>query len=217
MGWVLPSIFKKKQKQMIFVDISHHQGLVNFSELATNDPKIGAVFLKATQGTGYTDSAVKYNASEAKKYGFPVSYYHYATLSSTNVKEDAIAEANYFTSVLSHLPNNDLPIVLDLEENKAALPPSDVLLWANTFLNQLTLKGYSEHMLYSGAYFLNANLPKNHNLGSVPLWLAAYVNKPQPVIPAGWNHYKYWQYTDKGKVKGINGFVDMNKTNPADL
>jgi GH25 family lysozyme M1 (1,4-beta-N-acetylmuramidase) len=76
----------------------------------------------------------------------------------------------------------------------------------------LELRGYSNYILYSYTSFLDANLPKYHKLGGVKLWIAAYVNKPKPMLPRGWDKYHIWQYSAKGKIKGILGDCDLNKT-----
>jgi LysM repeat protein len=50
-----------------------------------------------------------------------------------------------------------------------------------------------------------------------PLWLAQYPNQyiegMKPALPRGWFNYTIWQYSDKGKVNGINASVDMNLFN----
>lgn len=195
------------------IDISHHQGLVNFQAIKTNNtPAIDFIYMKATQGTGYTDTALKFNSFEAKKAGFKIGYYHYATLNSENVEQDARDEANYFISVISKLPAFDMPLVLDIEENKVGLGRAEVERWIKTFFAELEAKGYKDYVLYSYTPFLNTSLPANHSFGSVRLWIAAYVNKPAPLLPAGWSNAWLWQYSAKGKVAGIKGDCDMNKS-----
>lgn len=197
---------------MFGLDISHHQGTIDFNELLTNDPKVDFIFMKATQGVGFSDSKLKHNASEAAKAGIPIGYYHYATLNSTNVVQDARDEANYFVSIIMGCPKPDLPLVLDIEENKANLTKDLVEKWIHEFFITLESRGYSDYILYSYTPFLDANLSKYHSLGVVKLWIAAYVNKPKPKLPRGWDKYHIWQYSAKGKVKGISGDCDLNKT-----
>lgn len=195
----------------MIIDCSHHNGQINYKEVALNVPIVNGVFLKATQGTGYTDSRLRQNAKGFSDAGIPLSYYHYATLNTREVIKDATEEANYFCSVIRTLPHATLPIVLDIEENKANLSTSEVLGWIKTFFGQLTINGCPEHLLYSYTPFLNANLPQDHGLGNIPLWIAAYVNLPSPRLPIGWTSYHLWQYSAKGRISGINGDVDLNK------
>jgi GH25 family lysozyme M1 (1,4-beta-N-acetylmuramidase) len=87
-----------------------------------------------------------------------------------------------------------------------------VLEWINTFFNEMKKLGYSNLILYSYTPFLDSNLPPNHGLGNIHLWLAAYVSASQPKLPKGWSSYFIWQKSAKGNVTGINGNVDMNIT-----
>jgi GH25 family lysozyme M1 (1,4-beta-N-acetylmuramidase) len=197
---------------MYGVDISHHNGLIYWTEVVKNTPKLDFIFMKASQGVGYVDSVLKYNSVEAKAVGIPVGYYHYASLNTHNIIEDARAEATFFVSTIQKCPETTLPLVLDIEDNKANLSPKEVLIWIKTFFAQLVALEHNNYMLYSYTPFLNSNLPKDHDLGTTSLWLAAYVNKATPKLPNGWSKYKIWQYSAKGKVKGIKGDVDQNRT-----
>lgn len=49
---------------------------------------------------------------------------------------------------------------------------------------------------------------KNH-----PLWVAHYTSAAKPRIPAPWSFWTFWQYTDRGRVAGIAGGVDINRFN----
>lgn len=204
--------FKKKSYMKNGIDISHHQGNVRFPALAlANDPKVDFVIIKATEGTTYIDPKLKNNAAQAKKEGLSIGYYHFASLNTQNVVADAIAEATFFIKTISTLPTPDLPLVLDIETNKAALTKDQVLLWVKSFFQHLETLGKTDYVLYSYTPFLNSNLPADHGLGNIRLWIAAYTNKPQPVLPKGWAKEWLWQYSAKGKVVGIGGDVDMNK------
>lgn len=193
------------------IDVSHFNGQIDWPTVA-QDQDISFVFIKATQGTTYVDPMLSANASGAKNAGLKTGYYHFATLNSADVAADASAEASFFTATISKLPKPDLPLVLDIEANQDDLPPTAVLTWINSFFSGLQEHGYSDYALYSYTPFLNANLPSNHNLGSVRLWIAAYVNQPAPVLPAGWENYWIWQYSSSGNIAGISGNVDLDKT-----
>lgn len=43
-----------------------------------------------------------------------------------------------------------------------------------------------------------------------PLWVAAYT-QAVPKAPAPWTNWDIWQFTDKGRVDGIDGNVDVNR------
>lgn len=195
----------------MILDLSHHNSAVDFHSVKENIPVVEGVYLKATQGTGYFDPLLKSNSSNAVLAGLKVGYYHYATLNSDDFVSDAIKEARYFLSVIDKLPAASLPLALDIEENKSHLPTHNVLGWIRSFFGELENNGKKDYVIYSYTPFLNANIPSNHGLGNIRLWLAAYVNKPQPQLPVGWDKYWLWQYSAKGSVKGVSTNCDLNK------
>lgn len=193
------------------IDVSHNNGLINWELIKQNKTKIDFVFIKATEGVGYIDSSLKYNAENAVKNGFKIGYYHFATLNRLDVVQDATDEANAFLNSIKDLPKNDLPLVLDIERNtKGIIITKDkFLVWINTFFQVLNQAG-KEYALYSGKYYLDVNLPDKHNLGGVKLWLAQYTI--DVTLPKGWADYWVWQYNSNGTINGIKGNVDVNKT-----
>lgn len=196
---------------MFYIDASHHQGKIDFKKLLTNVPKIDGIYIKATQGVGYTDPMLKANCTSAAIVGIDFGFYHYATLNTNNFVHDAIAEAKYFVSIIKQLPSPKLPIALDIEENKAHLSPTEVVGWIKAFFSELTRLGYENHILYSYTPFLNSNLPDKHGLGNIPLWIAHYTTKAAPSLPKGWDKFFLWQYSAKGRIAAIKGEVDFNK------
>jgi LysM repeat protein len=77
-------------------------------------------------------------------------------------------------------------------------------------------------IIYSGQYFLQDYLSEAG--GGPPswakdyaLWLAQYPNQytpgMQPFLPRGWFKWTFWQYSEKGRINGINADVDLNVFN----
>lgn len=216
--WGIGNWSRKTNRPMFGIDISHHQGNVDFNKLVFNNPHIDFIFLKATQGTTYTDPKFYTNVLGCEKAKISWGAYHFATLNEHNVRQDAESEANFFLSVIKKATSPQLPLVLDIEisDPKVQLDTFEVLNFIKTFFATLEASGYNNYMIYSGTPFLDSHLPKEHGLGTIPLWIAAYTSRPVPKLPHGWNEYKIWQYSDKGNVSGINGFCDLNKS-PAAL
>lgn len=194
------------------IDVSANNGNIDWNKVKQNVVPIDFVFIKSSEGIGYTDPKFLTNAKECNRVGIKCGYYHFASLNTLNDVPDAKAEADYFLSVIKNAPAPKLPIVLDIETNKVGLDKPHVLEWINTFFNELKLKGYNDYALYSYTPFLNSNLTSNHGLGNIKLWIAAYTNTPSPKLPVGWDKYWIWQYSSNGKIFGINGNVDLNKT-----
>lgn len=194
------------------IDVSHWNGKIDWKTVATgNTPKVDFVYIKSSSFASGMDEKALFNATEAKKNGVKIGYYHYCSLNDENEEEDAKAEANWFINVLKKLPPSDLPLVLDLEDPKKllSLDPSEVLTWVKTFFATLAKNGYNDYVLYSFMPYLNANLPKNHGLGNIRLWIAQYRQKL--TLPNGWASSWMWQFSDSGSIKGIAGKTDLNK------
>ncbi len=188
------------------IDVSHHNGKINWSKVAKT---VDSVFIKATEGSNYVDPMLIKNAVGGDTNGIKVGYYHFATLNSQDVVIDAINEAEWFMSNIKKAVAPSLPLVLDIETNKLKISRPKVLAYIQAFFRQLKLSGYEDYMLYSYTSFLNENLPSQHPLGAIRLWLADY--NGSYVIPKGWKEIYLHQYTDKGKVDGIKGNVDINR------
>lgn len=199
-------------KKMFGIDVSHHQGKIDWKVLSTgNTPKIDLAFIKSSTGVGGLDERALFNATEAKKNGIKIGYYHYCSLNDENELDDAKKEAEWFVHVLNTLPQSDLPVALDIEDPDVlpSLDDGEILAWIKTFFATLTSHGIMNHVLYSFTPFLNDHLPKGHGLGNVPLWIAQY--RSSLTLPEGWTKSWLWQYTDKGKVNGIQAITDLNK------
>lgn len=206
----MPIHSEEDKTELFGIDISHHNGIIVWPQLVTNIPKVDFVYIKATQGTGFTDPMASFNANQAQQNKIPFGYYHFATLNTFDDITDARAEAIYFLNVIKSFPEPKLPLVLDIETNKVQLPQIKVLEWITVFFTELEKAGFKDSLLYSYSSFLENNLPFGHNIKN-RLWLAGYVKPQKLKIPHGWNNYSIWQYSDSGKIAGIKTPTDLNK------
>jgi len=191
------------------IDVSYAQGRIDWNKVKTD-----FVYIKCNEGINFKDKMVNDNAVGAHLAKIPFGFYHFVTLNKVDVIADACTEAADFCNNLDMLPgyHPDLIPVLDIEqENKLNISPANIELWINTFANEMKKRGH-KLMLYSYTPYLNANLPKEHSLGILPLWIAQYTKNAEPVLPFGWHDYKMWQYSNEGKIDGINTNVDLNKS-----
>ena len=63
-------------------------------------------------------------------------------------------------------------------------------------------------MLYSDASNASTRFDDDR-FRRYPLWIADYdVFRPDMENP--WRHWSGWQYTDRGRVRGISGYVDRD-------
>lgn len=194
----------------MIIDVSKYQGKIDWQRVRHNND-IAGVYIKATEGVGYTDPNFKNNVIGASSVDLPIGFYHFASLNSLDVIKDSEAEAKYFYNTTRGYATKH-PYVLDIEKNALNLKPEEVLKWIQNFVLTLQSCGIKEVVLYSYTPFLNSYLPKDHKLGEVlPLWIAQYSNATQPNLPNGWKNYWLWQYASDGVVEGITGHVDLNR------
>jgi lysozyme len=204
------------------IDVSKYQYDIDWTTIQQPithlDPMpVQFAFIKATEGVGYIDPYAQANATGAKAAGLKIGYYHFGTLNNiANPVADAQSEAQAFLAAMAKLPAHDLPPVLDIEKNASNLSKQQVLDWINAFFAEMQKGGVTKYIIYSYKYFFDANLPANHGLGTIPLWLASYSKVTTPALPIGWNNYIIWQYRSDGQFKGKDGKAvpcDINKGN----
>ncbi len=189
-------VFAARPAGLLGVDVSAYQqpALLSYDAMALD----GVVwsYARACEGIdpdlSYADHARGFRGA-----GILTGGYCFA-----RARHSAEKEADGFLRSLASMPG-DLPPVLDLERGGAAdnLPPAALLEWVHTFFDRLRAALGREPWLYGGPGFLDAALPRDHDLGSVGLWVADY--NPSLLLPTGWPSALAWQFTERGHVAGI--------------
>ncbi|TKH17157.1 glycoside hydrolase [Bacillus wiedmannii] len=187
------------------LDVSQHQGDINWTSVFEAGKSF--VFIKATEGATVKDMKFDFNYTEAKNTGLYVGAYHYAFPESM---DDPILEADYFVDIVNNVGGfeGNLPPVLDLEINQGELGKDELSEWARIWMERVIEKIGIKPILYTYLDFGRRNL--NESLGEYSLWFARY-DVQQPEDFAGWNEWKFLQYTSSGHVPGITGKVDLNE------
>ena len=180
------------------IDISHHQGDINFEELRGN---IDFAFVRTSYGAFYEDDKYKQNIEGLSKIGVPYGLYHFSY--AINVEESK-KEAEGFINLLKDYEPL-YPVVLDMEySDVTANVPNDTLVdIAVVFCNMLEEAGYYP-MIYANLDYYENKL-NSERLDKFDKWLAQWTDRPTYDKPFG-----IWQYTSKGKMPGISGNVDLN-------
>jgi len=205
------------------IDISQHNGTVDFAKIKKTDTKIIIVRVGCrgygSKGTLLKDASFDTNISGALKNGFITGVYFYSQALS---EAEAIEEANF---VLQYIKNYEfqLPVYFDYEfaTSSGRLDTA----WRNKTLNKEKMTknalafcqtiedaGYRAGV-YACKSFLEDNLDCKQFEGSYPVWLAHYTTKTNYA-----GAYQMWQYSggdvgdesNRGKVSGIDGYVDTN-------
>lgn len=191
-------------------DISHHQGDIDWTSVATViSPRqpypLQFVIVKATEGTDYTDRRFADNFAAAHAAGFICGAYHFYQPSSS-----AEAQAEHFIRT-APLASGDLPPVLDIE-TQPSLPLIGRKQALTAFQNNLLtfLQLLEEHygvvpILYCSAKYRDHWLAPDA-FDRYPLWVAHY-DVEDPACEHPWT---FWQHSDHATLPGITEKVDIN-------
>ncbi|MHB1928616.1 MAG: lysozyme, partial [Acidimicrobiales bacterium] len=189
----------------IGVDVSSHQGNVNWSAVVAAGDTFA--WVKATEGTYYTDSAYfpqQYNGSYDA--GMIRGAYHFAIPNNST----GAAQADYFVANGGGWSpdGKTLPGMLDFEYNPYGaecygMNPAQLVAWVQSFDNEYHFLTGRYPALYTNANFWNTCTGGSSIAAVDPLDLAAWGPSPTPV-PGGWSGATVWQYTDYNSL-GYDG------------
>lgn len=182
------------------IDVSEWQGDINFSEVKQSG--IDVVYIKSSQGSNYVDPYFKTHYENAKANGLNIGFYHFLT---AYTEEEAIEEARFFVSVINNYAS-DCRLAMDFEQF-GDLSVSEINEISTAFLDTVTSLTNKEVVIYSDAS--NARNVFGPELASkYPIWVADYyVSEP---ANGNWSSWIGFQYTNKGEISGIDGYVDRD-------
>lgn len=182
------------------IDVSKHQGEIDFSKVKEDGVKF--VIIRAGYGKllKQKDPLFEKNYINAKACGLNVGVYWYSYAAS---EEDAKAEADVCLKVIEG-KQFEYPVFFDLEEKKQlskGKPFCSSLV--NAFCNKVENAGY-----FTGLYMSRSPLHtciEPEIASKYTLWVAEYNNRCSYDGSIG-----MWQYSNKGRVNGISGNVDLD-------
>ncbi|KAF6584866.1 glycoside hydrolase family 25 protein [Paenibacillus sp. EKM211P] len=187
------------------IDVSRYQGTIDWKRVRADGKSFA--FIKASQGQRYVDPTFITNAKGIKAAGLLLGAYHFVDATSVNT---AKAEARHFAEVLDQVGGAkalDLPAVMDYENNPGGLSSAAIHEIALAFLTEFERVSGRKPMVYTGnAFAAHFKVP----LGSYKLWIARYSSTRVPSDTTPWKSWDFWQYSDNGRVEGIQGPVDLN-------
>lgn len=181
------------------IDLSHYQGEV-FWETVGENTRMAYVYLKATEGGDRIDDMYERNIQLAHRYGLKVGSYHFY-----RPKTDQVRQLENFKAQC--LPGEqDLLPLIDIETTGGLGGEA----FRDSLMKFLVLveKAYKQKpLLYTGTNFYNRYL-----LGYVDdykLMIAQYRDR-EPELADG-RDFLIWQYTAKGRIMGVNGYIDKSR------
>lgn len=167
------------------VDVSNFQPSFDWQ---AERGRISFAFIKATEGTTFTDPDFATNWRQAKAVGLVRGAYHFA-----NPKNPAADEVSSFLSVVraQGLRRGDL-LALDLEVTDG-LPPSQVAGYAQAWCAGVARATGHTPVVYTFLSF--AQQGNCAGLGRYPLWIAEPSAPPgRPSVPGPWTTWAFHQY-----------------------
>lgn len=181
------------------LDVSHYQGRIDWQRVG-QEGGVSYVYCKATEGANYHDDTHTYNITMAHKYGLKVGSYHYYR-PTVNI---SLQLANLTKYVRPE--EQDLVPMIDIEEDRG-VTEAQFIADLTEFIRKVEHHYGRKPLLYTGEYFYNRHFQgmfQDHQ------WMIARYSTTQPTLKDG-KKYLFWQYTDKGRIPGINGMVDRSK------
>jgi len=192
---------------VIGIDVSSHQGQIDWQ--AVKDAGVKYAFVRLgyrgyEQGTLNADSFAAQNLKGAKAAGILVGAYFFSQAISV---EEARAEAFFAMGILDGMAL-DLPLVYDWEyiNDTARTANVDRALLTDctlAFCQTVESAGYDAMIYFNSSQ--GRDMLELQKLEQYPWWLAKYDLKADFLC-----RVDLWQYTNTGKVPGIQGNVDID-------
>lgn len=181
------------------IDVSHHQGDIDWPAVAGDD--VAFAYLKATEGTSFTDPRFIASREAARAAGLEVGSYHYFQLCSPGREQ-----ADHFVETVGRLDHRlDLPGAIDLElAGSCSEPPprGELLAEVRSFLDQVEEGTGKRPIVYSYPEF-EARYGFADDLTGYRQWVRSLEGRPER---AWW----IWQRSQTATVAGVDGPTDLN-------
>jgi GH25 family lysozyme M1 (1,4-beta-N-acetylmuramidase) len=189
----------------VVLDVSSHNGDVDFAAIKRSHPEVVGVFIKATEGTTYANPAFGAQYDRARAAGLLTGAYSFAHPQNLGTRD-----VQFFLSVLGSRVL-ELGTAWDCEISDG-LVAGTVLA---RFLEDMTALGRDPRrdLIYTGKWFWDPN-----TVGSIgahvekfPLWVSWYQPSfdPARALPVPWTSCRFWQFTDNYFGLGLDASVWM--------
>lgn len=184
------------------IDVSKYQGNIAWKQVKDSGIDFAIIKAGGSDDGFYTDPTYEANYKNAKAVGMPVGAYYIVGPYCVS-KEDGIADAKRFLKMLEG-KTFEYPVYIDLETTSPATKSgtTDAVI---AFCKTMEAAGY-----FCGIYASDISGFKDRlelsRLKTRALWVASYGSMPKYV-----SSYGIWQKSDKGRVPGIVGDVDLDE------
>lgn len=203
-----------RQDSYAGVDVSAFQGDIDWTKVKASGIDFAIIRLGyrgyGKAGRMVEDEYAQDNLKEATEVGLPIGAYFF---SQALTIEEVDQEIEFMLEILGDY-KLDLPIILDWEipgvenprtKNMDAITLTELQRY---YCQVMTEKGFQPMVYFN--WHQSRTLLKLSELEDYPFWLALYQDR----MTYPW-HVEMWQYTDQGRVPGIEGNVDLNVYMPS--
>ena len=188
------------------IDVSEYQGEINWPMLSAQD--IEFAFIKATEGSGYTDPYFTENWENAKQSGLDVGAYHFFSFESSGA-----SQARHFLEVTGmRWEEGCLPPVIDVElyGDFEKNPPDAKMVRMQLLgmVHRIEDACGTAPILYAPRQAYRLYLQEGFEQCDV--WIRDVWFYPELEDGRQW---KFWQFSDKGLLAGYGGvepYIDLN-------
>ena len=185
------------------IDVSNWSGTIDWRAVAESGVEV--VIIQASEGTFYRDPYLHEYYDGAKAYGLKVGFYHFFNPGSSPTPQE---QARYFVDTIRGL-DSDLKLILDFEQI-GGLDNYELTLQAIEFLREVKEYSGLDTAIYTYTYFAQHYLYEGLGLSEYPLWIAQLSEGGPSPNPIWGDRYVAWQYSDTGRVRGINASTDLD-------
>ena len=181
------------------IDVSYYQDDISWPRV--HRAGVQFAFIRVADGTSISDTKFEANWTGARRAGVIRGAYQFF-----RPEESPVDQANLVIDALRRHGRGELPPVVDVETT-GGLPLATVAARARVWIEQVRSQLGIEPIVYTnpGMWRSGGAEPLARQL----LWLAHYTEQC-PSVPLPWSAWTFWQYTENGRVDGIEGPVDLD-------
>jgi lysozyme len=182
------------------IDVSDVQGAIDWCSVAASD--LAYAVSQATDGVDRVAKTFAGNWSAIAEVGLVRGASHVFQPDA-----DAQVQAERFLSIVTLEPGDLPPVAIVQTRGRVTLDTFITRL--QTWLSFIERKTQRLPILYT-TLSLWDSLGQISSFSRFPLWIVDRSMASSPKLPAGWQDWLLWQYTDRGDIKGINAPVNVS-------
>jgi len=207
-GFDAVSLTPVSSTRLLGLDVSYSQASIDWTQVHNSSKSFA--FVRATYGTGNTDTWFQNNAVNATTAEMLWGAYHFAYPTLT---PSAVAEADWFVSVAGpYITAGHLRPALDIEDDPASgsfpgrdLEKTGLSQWVNSWMTEMRRLTGVDAIIYCNQTY--AKLYLDATVTGHALWIANPTGNPNgtPSTTGPWPTWMFQQYDWHGACPGVSG------------